>query len=67
MKESIVYLLILVFTESGAPKPTVKITVTHDRVACERMRVAAQKGAVVALQVAECAPLDLRRVNEVLK
>lgn len=67
MKESIVYLLILVFTETGAPKPTVKITVMRDRASCERMKEAARKGSAFPLQVSECAALDIRRVNEVLQ
>ena len=67
MKESIVYLLILVFTESGATKPTVQITVTPDRASCERVRDAARKGSAYPLQVAECAALDVRKVNEMLQ
>ena len=67
MKESIVYLLILVFTESGAPKPTVKITVTPDRVSCERTRDAVRKGSAYPLLVSECAALDVRKVNEMLR
>lgn len=67
MKESIVYLLILVFTETGAPKPTVKITVTPDRVSCERSREAVQKGSAYPLLVCECAALDVRKVNAVMQ
>jgi hypothetical protein len=67
MKESIVYLLILVFTETGAPKPTVKVTVMPDRASCERSREAIQKGAAFPVQVCECAALDVRKVNEVLQ
>ena len=67
MKESIVYLLILVFTETGAPKPTVKITVMQDRVSCERSREAVKKGSAFPLLVSECAALDVRKVNEVLQ
>ena len=48
MKESLVWLLILVFTEPGASAPTVKITVTRSQLACEETRIAVQKGAAVA-------------------
>ena len=51
MKESIVYLLILVFTEAGEEKPTLKILVNPDQVSCEQSRAAIQKGSVHPLQV----------------
>jgi hypothetical protein len=66
MKESLVWLLILVFTDPGAPTPTVKITVTRNQLACEEMRIAVQKGAAVPLQLAQCAPLDMKIVNDIL-
>lgn len=65
MKE-IVWLLILVFTEPGATAPTVKITVTRSQLACEEMRIAVQKGAAIPLQLAQCAPLDMKIVNDIL-
>jgi hypothetical protein len=67
MNESIVYLLILVFTEPGLPSPTVKITVTRDQVACEQARVAIKKGSVFPVQVAQCAPLDLEKAGKIAK
>lgn len=67
MKESIVYLLVLVFLEPGAAKPTVNITVTRNQVACEQSRVAVQKGSAYPLQVAQCAPLDLGKVNDLMQ
>jgi hypothetical protein len=63
---SIVWLLILVFTEPGAPAPTVKITVTRSQLACEETRLAVQKGAAIPLQLAQCAPLDMKIVNDIL-
>lgn len=67
MKESLIYLLILVYTDPGAAKPTVNITVLPDQVACEQSRVAVQKGSVVPLLVCQCAPIDLKKVEEMRK
>lgn len=66
MKESIVWLLILVFTEPGATAPTVRITVTRSQLACEETRLAVQKGAAIPLQLARCTPLDLKIVNDIM-
>lgn len=67
MKESIVYLLILVFTETGAPKPTLKMTVMRDQLSCEQSRVAVEKGSVFPLQVCQCVPLDLEKAGKIAK
>ena len=67
MKESIVYLLILVFTETGAEKPTLKIMVKPDQVSCEQSRAAIQQGSVHPLQVCQCVPFDLDRASQVAR
>lgn len=67
MKESIVYLLVLVFTETGAAKPTLKITVTRDQVSCEQSRVAIEKGSVFPVQICQCVPLDLEKAGKIAK
>jgi hypothetical protein len=67
MKETIVYLLILVFTETGAAKPTLKITVMRDQLSCEQSRVAIEKGSVYPVQVCQCVPLDLEKAGKIKK
>lgn len=67
MNETIVWLLVLVFTETGAPKPTLKITVNRDQLSCEQLRLAVTKGSAYPLQIARCVPLDLAKVQDVLK
>ena len=67
MKESIVWLLVLVFSEPGAESPTVKITVMRDQLACEEMRVAVGKGSAYPILVNKCVPFDLEKAAKVTK
>jgi hypothetical protein len=67
MNASIVWLLVLVFSEPGATSPTVKITVMRDQLACEEMRLAVGKGAVHPMLVNKCVPFDLEKAAKVTK
>jgi hypothetical protein len=67
MNESIVWLLVLVFSESGAATPTVKITVMRDQLACEETRVAVGKGSAYPILVNKCVPFDLEKAAKVVK
>jgi predicted ribosome-associated RNA-binding protein Tma20 len=67
MNESIVWLLVLVFTETGAATPTVKVTVMRNQLACEEMRVAVDKGAAHPVLVNKCVPFDLEKAAKVAK
>jgi hypothetical protein len=67
VKESIVYLLVLVFSETGAAKPTLKITVTPNQLSCEQSRVAIEKGSVYPIQICQCVPLDLEKAGKIAK
>ncbi|HET9653134.1 MAG TPA: hypothetical protein VFP36_13120 [Usitatibacter sp.] len=67
MSETIVWLLIVVFTETGAAKPTLKITVKPDQLSCEQLRLAMTKGSAYPLDLAQCVPFDLAKAADVLK
>ena len=67
MNVSIVWLLVLVFTEPAATAPTVKITVMHDQLACEQTRLAVKKSAAYPILVNQCVPLDLERAAAAAK
>lgn len=67
MTGTIVFLLIMVFIEPGATRPTVTITVEPDRATCERSKAAIEKGAAVQLQLCQCAPFDLGKAERIAK
>jgi hypothetical protein len=67
MNESIVWLLVLVFSEPGAAAPTVKVTVMRDQLACEEVRLAVDKGAAQPMLVNKCVPFDLEKAAKVAK
>ena len=67
MNASIVWLLVLVFSEPGAASPTVKITVMRDQLACEEMRLAVNKGSAYPLLVNKCVPFDLEKAAKAAK
>ena len=67
MNASIVWLLVLVFSEPGAASPTVKITVMRDQLACEEMRLAVNKGAAYPMLVNKCVPFDLEKAAKAAK
>ena len=67
MKDSIAWLLVLVFSEPSATTPTVKLTVMRDQLACEETRLAVEKAAAYPILVNKCVPFDLEKAAKVAK